>query len=129
VAAGLVGLMSSGSGSGAEGQRTPAKAAPNPYGKKGGPAHRAKVEEVAKDVSTRGLDVDVEHHISTPGGAKGSRFVDVAGLDAAGNVAELHQVGRQTKGGAPVSREVKAMDDIQKATGIRPQFHPHNNNK
>lgn len=32
----------------------------------------------------------------------------------------------QTKGGAPVARERKAMDDIQDATGTRPGYHPYN---
>jgi hypothetical protein len=34
-------------------------------------------------------------------------------------------VGRTTKSGNPVSREVRAMDDIENATGIRPNFHPY----
>jgi hypothetical protein len=59
-------------------------------------------------------------------GTKGTRYVDVVGKDARGNVVEMHQVGRQTKGGIPVSREVKALDDIEGATGVRPQYHPYN---
>ena len=32
----------------------------------------------------------------------------------------------QTRGGEPVAREKKAMDDIEKATNQRPKFHPYN---
>lgn len=41
-------------------------------------------------------------------------------------VAVAAGAGRQTKQGAPVSRETKAMDDIEGATGERPEFHPYN---
>ncbi|MFP2928327.1 RHS repeat-associated core domain-containing protein [Pyxidicoccus sp. 3LG] len=104
-----------------------AKAPPNPFGKKGGPAHQAKVKEVADDVASRGLDPVPELRVPTPGGHKQTRFADVAGRDpATGQIVEMHQVGRQTAGGNPVPREVKALDDIQQATGVRPTFHPYN---
>jgi hypothetical protein len=119
VAAGARGLFTTGSGSGT------GKPPPNPFGKKGGPAHQSKVAEVAEDVRARGLRPNFEHKVDTPGGDKGSRFVDVVGRDAEGNVVEMHQIGRATKGGLPVSREGKALDDIQKATGMRPEFHPY----
>lgn len=64
--------------------------------------------------------------VKTPGGTKEKRFIDVVGKDADGNVVEMHQVGKQTKGGAPVSREVKALDDIEGSTGGRPNYHPYN---
>jgi hypothetical protein len=64
--------------------------------------------------------------VSTPGGNKGTRYVDVVGKDVQGNVVEMHQVGRQTKSGPPVSRERKALDDIEGTTGTRPDFHPYN---
>jgi len=38
----------------------------------------------------------------------------------------MHQVGRQTKGGIPVARERRAIDDIQKATVKTVEFHPYN---
>jgi RHS repeat-associated protein len=102
------------------------KTAPNPYGKKGGPAHQNKVNEVAADIKDRGLKVGKEHMVPTPGGHKEKRFVDVVAIDpGTKNVVEMHQVGRQTKGGNPVSREVKALDDIQKSTGVRPTYHSY----
>jgi hypothetical protein len=99
---------------------------PNPFGKKGGPAHQTEVEKLKVDIESRGLTPQAEHMVETPGGAKEKRFVDVVGKDAEGNVVEMHQVGKQTKGGTPVSREVKALDDIERAAGTRPKFHPYN---
>jgi len=72
------------------------------------------------------LKAGFEHKVSTPGGRKGTRFVDVVGKDAQRNIVEMHQVGKQTKGGNPVSREVKALEDIHGATGTRPEYHPYN---
>ncbi len=103
------------------------KAVPNPHGKLGGPAHRAKVAEVVADIDKRGLRPAGEHGIETPGGHKPKRYVDVVGIDPQSkNVVEMHQIGRQTKGGQPVSREVRAMDDIEAVEGKRPIFHPYN---
>lgn len=100
---------------------------PNPNGKKGGAEHQAKVKEVEADVQDRGLIPKREKMVQTPQGEKSKRFVDVAGIDpATGTVKEMHQVGRQTKDGQPVARERKALDDIQNATGDRPEFHPYN---
>jgi len=101
------------------------KKVPNPNGKKGGPEHQAKVDEVVKDVESRGLRAVKEHAVPTPGGEKGKRFVDVAGKDANG-VVEMHQVGKQTQGGQPVARERRAINDIENATGQAPEFHPYN---
>jgi RHS repeat-associated protein len=98
---------------------------PNPNGKKGGTAHQAKVAEVAADVKERGLKFVKEHKIKTPKGEKESRFVDVAGF-IGDDLVEMHQIGKQTMGERPVSREVKAMNDIEAAQGARPIFHPYN---
>jgi hypothetical protein len=39
-------------------------------------------------------------------------------------MVEIHQVGRTNKNGTPVSRERKAIADIEKATGMKVIFHP-----
>ncbi len=52
------------------------------------------------------------------------RYVDAVGKNAEGRVVEMHQVGGQTGAGKSVAREVKALDDIQGATKMRPKFHP-----
>ncbi|HYO55968.1 hypothetical protein [Archangium sp.] len=99
---------------------------PNPNGRKGGTEHQAKVKEVEADIKARGLNVRKEHMVPMPEGTKSKRFVDVVGVDpSTGDVKEMHQVGRQTKDAQPVARERKALDDIQKATGDRPEFHPY----
>ncbi|MDI3288367.1 hypothetical protein [Polyangium sp. 15x6] len=98
---------------------------PNPNGKKGGEAHQAKVREIEADIKERGLKPKTEQRVRTPGGQKENRYVDVAGKRG-DEVVEMHQVGRQTKGGQPVSRERKALDDVERATGQRPTFHPIN---
>lgn len=103
-----------------------AKKVPNPFGKAGGPAHQSKVEEVAAGVRARGMEASTEHRVPTPGGCKSCRFVDVVGKNAEGEVVEMHQVGRRTKSGNPVAREVRALDDIQDAARTRPEFHPYN---
>ena len=56
-----------------------------------------------------------EVHIPTHGGIKSSRFGDVGARDAAGNLIEVHQVGRQTMSGIPVARERYAFEDMQAA--------------
>ena len=108
-----------------EGVSNAAKGVPNPFGRVGGPAHQAKVQEVAAAVRSRGLEASTEHRVLTPGGCKSCRYVDLVGKDAKGNVVEMHQVGRQTGAGNPVAREVRALDDIQGATRRRPEFHSY----
>jgi hypothetical protein len=114
------------SGTGATPPSTGSKGPPNPYGKKGGPEHQAKVAEVADDIRARGLRPRFEYRVLTPSGSKGSRYVDVIAEDDQGRVVEMHQVGRQTKAGF-LSRENRALNDIEGATGVRPKFHPYNN--
>ncbi|MRG93552.1 hypothetical protein [Polyangium spumosum] len=123
---------------GAAGQGSPANAGaaangrrvPNPDGKKGGKAHRDKVDEVAKDIKKRGLDPVKEYPVDTPGGPKKKRYMDVAGVDRnTKEPVEFHQVGKQRKDGQPVSRERKPIDEVERAKGIRPKFHPYNDTK
>jgi hypothetical protein len=88
------------------------------------------VEEIAEDLAEQGLQPKREHWVATPGGEKRGRFVDVAGIDPkTKEVKELHQVGRATKGGEPVSRERKALADIAEALKMMPKFHPYNTPK
>jgi len=119
-----------------------AKNVPNPHGKKGGPAHQAGIEDVKNDIESRGLEPVDELRVKTPNGEKSSRFIDVAAKDpATGEIVEVHQVGKTTKSGKPVSRERKAMKDIKRTikdktsearypfsedpTGV---FHPYDKN-
>lgn len=112
-------------GKGDAGKAAGGKKVPNPDGRKGGPEHQKKVQEVVDDIKQRGLTPKTEHHVRTPGGHKENRYVDVAGKRGK-DVVEMHQVGKETKGSQPVSRERKALDDIEGAKGQRPTFHPYN---
>lgn len=47
-------------------------------------------------------------------------------VDKDGRVVERYQIGKENKNGTPVAREVRAMDDIESATGFRPSFVPYN---
>jgi hypothetical protein len=88
------------------------------------------VDKAEKDMQSRGLETQREFRVPTPNGEKSSRYVDVVGKDpVTGQVKEMAQVGKQTQGGNPVARERRALDDIQKASGQRPDFHPYNKDK
>jgi RHS repeat-associated protein len=105
------------------------KKVPNPNGKNGDAAHQETIGKAEKDMQNKGLTTQREYKVETPGGEKSSRFVDVVGKDAEGNVVEMHQAGKQTQAGNPVARETRALNDIQNATGQRPQFDPTNKPK
>jgi RHS repeat-associated protein len=106
---------------------TSEKKVPNPNGKKGGDAHQQKVAEVEKELQSNGMNTKREVEVKTPGGNKEKRYVDVEGKNPQTGEVKQVQVGKQNKNGTPVSREVKAMNDIEKATGNRPDFRPYNN--
>jgi hypothetical protein len=100
---------------------------PNPNGRNGGENHQMMVDGIAGELADRGMLVVREFYVPTSGGNKNSRFVDIAGLDPKTmQPIELHQVGRQTRGGLPVARERYAIDDIQNTIGINADFHPYN---
>ena len=102
------------------------RSVPNPNGKKGGEAHQKKVDEVEKQLQEKGMDTKREVEVKTPGGTKEKRYIDVEGKDPKTGKTEQVQVGKENKNGTPVSRERKAMDDVEKATGVRPTFMPYN---
>ena len=104
-----------------------ARSAPNPNGRVGSDHHQAHVDDIARDIEGRGLVAEREVRVSTPGGERGSRYIDVVGRDRdTGSMVEAHQVGRGTVGGLPVARERRALDDIESATGTRPEFRRYN---
>jgi len=100
---------------------------PNPYGKQGGLPHQGKVAEVASDVESRGLKAVQELKVDTPGGEKGARFIDVAGVDPkSGKAVEFHQVGRSKVDGTGVAGEQRAINDVSAAKPDVPiKFHPY----
>lgn len=100
---------------------------PNPYGKAGSPAHQAVIEEAGQELKKEGFtSIKKEVMVRTPDGAKSKRFVDIEGTNPVTKEVKQVQVGKQNKNGTPVSRERKAMDDIEAVTGKRPEFRPYN---
>jgi RHS repeat-associated protein len=101
------------------------KKVPNPYGKKGGPLHQGKIKEIAQELRKKGYKVKFEDHIPTPGGFKDSRYVDIIVHDPITKEKWVIQVGIQTKKGLPISREIKAIRDLEEA-GYIVEFVPYN---
>ncbi|MEX2122008.1 MAG: RHS repeat-associated core domain-containing protein [Pirellulales bacterium] len=98
------------------------KDVPNPHGKLGSPAHRKKVQEVADDIRSRGLEPDFEVPVKTVNGKKNTRCMDVVARDPeTGRIVEVHQVGRtlKTKPKVPVSRERDALRDVRNSPDVR----------
>ena len=100
------------------------KKVPNQYGKKGCSEHRAEIDKAVDDMQKRGLDTATEYKFDTYGGYKNSRYADAVGIKD-GKIVEIHQVGVSTKRGLPVSRERKAISDIENSTGINVTFHSY----
>ncbi|MDJ1482701.1 hypothetical protein QNI16_19530 [Cytophagaceae bacterium YF14B1] len=54
---------------------------------------------------------------------KGKRYIDIEQVHPETGEVEQYQVGKENKNGSPVSREMKALDDIEQAQGCkRPEF-------
>jgi uncharacterized protein RhaS with RHS repeats len=105
------------------------KGPPNPTGSKGGEAHQGKIEERIQELKDQGHSHVAggdkpEETVDTSGGNKESRRPDITTRDPKGKPYR-ENVGRQNKDGTPVSRERKAQEDIQNATG-QCAFTPYN---
>jgi RHS repeat-associated protein len=87
---------------------------PNPYGRLGDPTTRARAAEVMQDLKDRGFDrIETEVRFRPGDGGSGiNRYADVVGKNTATGQSEIVQIGILTKGGVPVVRERRAMDDI-----------------
>jgi RHS repeat-associated protein len=88
---------------------------PNPYGRLGGPAHQAKVAEMAARLEAKGWSkIRIEAYLSNKGSTRGSAYVD---LVATKNGRTLRvQVGKQTiVRQTPIAREVR---NIYKIKGL-----------
>lgn len=98
-------------------------------GRHGGKEHQDRVRERADQLEDEGHEITAgggrlpERAVRTPEGKK--RFPDISSVDSEGK--PYHEnVGKQTKGGNPVSRERKAIQDIDRATGGKTGFTPYN---
>jgi hypothetical protein len=96
------------------------------FGRLGGPAHRGAISRISRILQEDGYSVTPEKYIPTPNGSKGYRFADVYAENKSTGEVRMYQVGRTNANGTPVAREVRALDDIQGSTGIRPQFIDYN---
>jgi hypothetical protein len=107
------------------------KSPPNPGGKLGKPPHRAKVADRAGELEREGHTITggggrklPEERIPTPNGDKSYRSPDITSVGPDGKI-HRENIGRETQGGQPISREQRALDDIEGATGQRPKFTPY----
>ena len=63
----------------------------------------------------KGYDVSFEKYVKTAGGNKSSRYGDILVTNPETMEQWIVQVGKQTKAGNPISRELKAIKDLQNA--------------
>jgi hypothetical protein len=116
MAMGVIGTMGWGDYTGVTGPEGGRGSSPNPNGRRGSPDHQAVMEQAQEDIVGRGLVSKTEVRVKTPDGSKTERYADVGAYDPEDvlftNPLELHQVGVQTVGGLPVSRERRAFDDM-----------------
>ena len=97
------------------------KSPPNPNGSRGSQEHQDKIKERIQELKDQGHAHEAggsekEETVRTPGGNKESRRPDITTTDPEGKPYR-ENVGRANKDGSPVSREKKAQQDIQNATG------------
>jgi hypothetical protein len=100
---------------------------PNPYGKKGGPAHRSVVESITP--KSKGNIIDTEVKIDTTGGHKPYRYADAIEYNKEGKAIAIYQVGKANKNGTVIPRESRAIEDIMSSDdyrGVPVYFLPYN---
>ena len=102
---------------------------PNQYGSRGGPAHTGTIDRRIRELRDQGYKHLnggnlKEEVIRTPGGHKSSRRPDIT-MEASDGSIYRENIGRSTRTGSPISRERKALDDIEAVTGSRPGFTPY----
>ena len=136
----LAGQVSSGAGAGAaataptkstaSGQASAASA-----GAKRGPkpwpegAHNQKIKSRIEELKGQGHSHIAggsrpEEVIKTSGGHKSLRRPDITTRRPDGSI-HRENVGRTTRSGQPIPREVRALEDIERALGERPTFTPY----
>lgn len=104
---------------------------PNPNGSRGGPAHQEKIKERIDELLAKGHNLlgggrtMKEEWLRNPFGKNPrGRRPDITTRDPIGNV-HRENVGRTSSKGDPVTREQRALDDIERWTGCRPDFVPY----
>ena len=95
----------------------------NPGGRHGGEAHRSKVADIKNNLSKKGWDVSVNESRVSVGGGK-YRYPDIVATK--GNTTRYYQVGKVTKAGTPIARELRALRDLGKVSGVKTYFVRYN---
>jgi len=93
-------------------------------GRGGGEKHKGLIKRLIAWLEAKKKTTATEFRVKLPDGK--SRYADVAVVDEKNKPLELHQVGVQNQNGTPVKRERDAIEDIEKATPIKVEFHPYN---
>jgi RHS repeat-associated protein len=103
---------------------------PNPGGRRGSPEHQAMIARRIRELEAQGYEHIgggnlPEEIVLTPGGQRNHRFIDITMRAPDGSIYR-EQVGvAYYRSGVPVLREVRALNDIEAATGSRPVFTPY----
>jgi hypothetical protein len=103
-----------------------AKRGPKPW--PDGP-HNQKIAERIQELKGKGHQhlnggPELEEVVRTPGGHKSSRRPDITMQRPDGTI-HRENVGRTTRGGQPIPREVRALDDLERFLGERPVYTPY----
>jgi len=104
---------------------------PNPWGTRGGPLHRNVIDARIQTLENMGYERVGggtgwrEIKIPTVGGFLSFRRPDIV-MRAPDGSLYYENVGRGNLNGTPIAREVRALDDLERALGIRPVFTPYN---
>lgn len=78
-----------------------------------------------EELERKGYKVEKEHRVKDIlGGFKSARYGDIIVTSPEGE-EWIIQVGKHTKTGLPVAREIKAIQDLERA-GYRVEFVPYN---
>jgi hypothetical protein len=92
---------------------------PNPGGRLGDDATKARTAEVTADLDKKGYRINTEVKFDTPSGEKSKRFADVVGTHRETGKRRIVQIGQKNKRGDPFARERRAMRDIRESPEIR----------
>lgn len=99
---------------------------PKPKGE--GP-HNQTIDNRIDELKNQGMTHEnggskTEETVSTDGGVKSSRRPDITMREGDGTLYR-ENVGRTYANGDPIKREIDALNDIERATGVRPKFTPY----
>ena len=99
----------------------------NPWGRPGGTEHQSVIKDVKDWYKARGIaTTTTEPYIRIEGGLKGGRYGDVGVYGGNnGQLRSIVQVGKVNANGTPISREMKAIYDLNLA-GYTVIFVPYN---